>query len=109
MVNQISNSYNFFKDSVAWLLLLVIVALINNVSQAIVALNVFLATAGFLLFLVFAIRPIFTKLVQLGAENDQISQFSVFAAFMLVFVSAWFTEAVVLFILLFILLLKFIL
>ena len=109
MVNQSSNSYNFFQDSVAWLLLIVIVALINNVSQTIVVLYVFLATAGFLLFLVFAIRPIFTKLVQLGAENDQISQFSVFAAFMLVFVSAWFTEAVVLFILLFILLLKFIL
>lgn len=93
-VGQLCIATAAVDDSVAWLLLLVIVALINNVSQAIVALYVFLATAAFLLFLVFAIRPIFTKLVQLGAENDQISQFSVFAAFMLVFASAWFTEAV---------------
>ncbi|KAJ3381548.1 K(+)/H(+) antiporter [Lobulomyces angularis] len=82
------------NDVVAWILLLIIVAIANNSGQFIVALWVFLCTVGFSLFLFLIVRPLFKKLVNATEHNEQASEMAVFLTFILVFVSSFFTQAV---------------
>lgn len=81
-------------DAMVWSLLPIVIALVNNTGNGIVALYVLLATIAWALFLIFVVRPGFVWLVEAGSENDGISQLTIFLTFMLIFVSAWFTQAV---------------
>ncbi len=81
-------------DAVAWCLLVLVVALINNTGNYLMALWVFLTTVAFFLFLWFAVKPLFGRFFGLRAESQPISQFTVVAVFLLVCASAWFTAAI---------------
>ncbi|KAJ1559823.1 K(+)/H(+) antiporter, partial [Nowakowskiella sp. JEL0078] len=81
-------------DATAWCLLVLVVALITNPSNAIIALYVFFVVVGWGIFLWLAIRPIFVWLVSRSPSSDSISRFGVFFSFCVVLVSAWFTQVV---------------
>jgi Kef-type K+ transport system membrane component KefB len=76
-------------DAVAWSLLVLVVALINNPSQSVNALYVFLTVIAFALFLWFAVRPFLLNLVRRGQKSESVSQTTVFATFAIVCASAW--------------------
>ncbi|KAJ3125919.1 K(+)/H(+) antiporter [Nowakowskiella sp. JEL0407] len=80
-------------DASAWCLLVLVVALISNPSNSIMALYVFLVTLGWGLFLWFAVRPIFKFLID-RTENETISQFAVVFIFLTVWLSSWFTQII---------------
>ncbi|KAJ3120437.1 K(+)/H(+) antiporter [Nowakowskiella sp. JEL0407] len=80
-------------DASAWCLLVLVVALISNPSNSIMALYVFLVVVAWGLFLWFAIRPIFKFLID-RTENETISQFAVVFIFLAVLVSSWFTQII---------------
>ncbi|KAJ1548181.1 K(+)/H(+) antiporter [Nowakowskiella sp. JEL0078] len=81
-------------DATAWCLLVLVVALITNPSNSIMALYVFLVVVAWGIFLWFAIRPIFVWLVNQSQESESISQFAVFFTFGVVWISSWFTQIV---------------
>ncbi|KAJ3016828.1 K(+)/H(+) antiporter [Thoreauomyces humboldtii] len=93
-VGQVTLAAAAVDDASAWCLLILVVALINNPSNSIQALYVFLATIAWGLFLHFAVRPLMVKLINRHGEEEGISSSSVFAIFMVILISAWFTEAV---------------
>ncbi|KAJ3125918.1 K(+)/H(+) antiporter [Nowakowskiella sp. JEL0407] len=81
-------------DATAWCLLVLVVALINNPANSIMALYVFLVTVAWGLFLWFAIRPIFRYLIDRSPTSDTISHFAVVFTFLAVWVSSWFTQVI---------------
>jgi Kef-type K+ transport system membrane component KefB len=81
-------------DAIAWCLLVLVVALINNPNNSVIALYVFLIVVAFGLFLYFAIRPILLFMVKRSSKDYVASQLNMFVLFMVLFASAWFTQAV---------------
>ncbi|KAJ3319157.1 K(+)/H(+) antiporter [Boothiomyces sp. JEL0866] len=81
-------------DAMAWSLLVLVVALINNPSQSIYALYVFLITAIWGILLAFTARPLFVYLINHSEAENGATQFNVFVVFMTMAISAFFTQAV---------------
>jgi Kef-type K+ transport system membrane component KefB len=80
-------------DAIAWCLLILVVALINNPSQAVNALYVFLIIIAFGAFLWFAVRPIILWLVERSDHDSGADQFNVFVVFVIMCLAAFFTGA----------------
>ncbi|KAJ3144163.1 K(+)/H(+) antiporter [Geranomyces variabilis] len=93
-VGQVTMAAAAVDDGTAWCLLILVVALINNPSDSVRAVYVFLATLAWGLFLYFAVRPILVKLVHRNAGSDGISSTSMLAIFIVILGSSWFTQAV---------------
>ncbi|KAJ3308555.1 K(+)/H(+) antiporter [Boothiomyces sp. JEL0838] len=81
-------------DAMAWSLLVLVVALINNPSQSIYALYVFLITVAWGILLAFTARPLFVYLINNSEAENGATQFNVFVVFMTMAISAFFTQAV---------------
>ncbi|KAJ3391033.1 K(+)/H(+) antiporter [Lobulomyces angularis] len=94
VVGQAAISSAAVDDILAWILLLIVVAMINNTGNYIVALYAFLCIVGWGLFLIFLVRPLFHKFIAAAEKNETISEFTLVVTFLLVLISAWFTEAV---------------
>ncbi|KAI9015021.1 Sodium/hydrogen exchanger family-domain-containing protein [Gaertneriomyces semiglobifer] len=92
-VGQITLASAAVDDGIAWCLLILVVALINNPSNSVQALYVFLVVIAWGLFLWFAIRPILMSLVNRSAGSDSISHLSVLVTFIVILVSSFFTQA----------------
>ncbi|KAL7751075.1 K(+)/H(+) antiporter [Sorochytrium milnesiophthora] len=80
-------------DFTAWCLLALVVSIIKAAS-GLQALYTFLVVIAYALFLVFAVRPIMLRLIAASAHSETLSEFVVFATFMLIFTSAFFTEII---------------
>ncbi|KAJ3271213.1 K(+)/H(+) antiporter [Terramyces sp. JEL0728] len=80
-------------DAIAWSLLVLVVALINNPSQAINALWVFLLVVAWGILLAFTARPLFVYLINNSEAENGATQFNVFVVFMVMSISAFFTQA----------------
>lgn len=79
------------NDVTGWILLALCIALINN-GSGMSALYVLLCCIGWLLFLVFAIRPVFIWLLRRsGAFQNGPNQSMIMITLLLVFLSSWFT------------------
>jgi Kef-type K+ transport system membrane component KefB len=79
------------NDVVGWILLALCVALVNN-GSGIAALYVLLACLGWVLFLVFAIRPCFLWILKRsGSLQNGPTQSMVALTLLLALTSAWFT------------------
>ncbi|KAK7421633.1 hypothetical protein QQX98_002100 [Neonectria punicea] len=82
------------NDVTGWVLLALSVALVNNAS-GLTALYVFLTAVGWVLFLVFAVRPAFLWILR---RNNSIqngpSQTMTGLTLLLVLISSWFTAAI---------------
>jgi Kef-type K+ transport system membrane component KefB len=79
------------NDVTGWVLLALCVALVNN-GSGITALYVLLTCVAWILFLVFAVRPVFIwTLRRNGALQNGPSQSMVALTILLVLTSAWFT------------------
>ncbi|KNC97065.1 uncharacterized protein SPPG_07462 [Spizellomyces punctatus DAOM BR117] len=92
-VGQVTLASAAVDDGVAWCLLILVVALINNPSDSVTAVYVFLLVVAWGLFLVIAVRPLLAYIVRRGADNDHISHLSVLATFIVILGSSWFTQA----------------
>jgi Kef-type K+ transport system membrane component KefB len=79
------------NDVIGWILLALCVALVNN-GSGITALYVLLCCIGWILFLVYAVRPAFLWLLRRqGAIANGPSQGMVAVTLLLALTSAWFT------------------
>ncbi|KAJ3057374.1 K(+)/H(+) antiporter [Rhizophlyctis rosea] len=94
IVGQTTLAAAAVDDAIAWTLLILVVALINNPSNAVQAIYVFLVTIGWGLLMWFLARPILTKMVQRSRHENGASQTNLLAIFLLICISAWFTQAV---------------
>ncbi|KAI1175928.1 K+/H+ antiporter 1 [Nemania sp. FL0916] len=82
------------NDVVGWILLALSVALVNN-ANGLTALYVLLVAAGWLLFLIFAIRPVFHwALRKTGSIQNGPTQGMIAVTLLLVLTSAWFTSII---------------
>ncbi|KAI8916315.1 Cation/H+ exchanger, partial [Gorgonomyces haynaldii] len=81
-------------DAIAWCLLVLVVALINNPNNSINALYVFLIVVAYGIFLWVAIRPFLQWLVARSSKESGVSQLNVTILFLMLCASAWFTQAV---------------
>ncbi|KAI0103020.1 K+/H+ antiporter 1 [Nemania sp. FL0031] len=82
------------NDVVGWILLALSVALVNN-ANGLTALYVLLVTIGWLLFLVFAVRPVFHwALRKTGSIQNGPTQGMIAVTLLLVLTSAWFTSII---------------
>ncbi|KAI0870293.1 K+/H+ antiporter 1 [Hypoxylon argillaceum] len=82
------------NDVVGWILLALSVALVNN-ANGLTALYVLLVTVGWLLFLVFAVRPVFHwALRKTGSIQNGPTQGMIAVTLLLVLTSAWFTSII---------------
>lgn len=82
------------NDVVGWILLALCVALVNN-GSGITALWVLLVAVGWVLFLVFAVRPVFHwALRRTGSIQNGPSQGMIAVTILLVLTSAWFTSII---------------
>ncbi|KAI0506050.1 K+/H+ antiporter 1 [Xylaria bambusicola] len=82
------------NDVVGWILLALSVALVNN-ANGLTALYVLLVTLGWLLFLVFAVRPVFHwALRRTGSIQNGPTQGMIAVTLLLVLVSSWFTSII---------------
>ncbi|KAJ2906038.1 hypothetical protein GGI21_004096, partial [Coemansia aciculifera] len=94
-VGSIAISAAAIDDVVSWCLLALVVALTNN-SSGLTALWVLLVGAAWVLFILLAIRPLYIWYLQrtgcLGGRDPP--QIVLFITFMLVLVSAFFTDAI---------------
>lgn len=80
------------NDVVGWILLALSVALVNN-ANGLTALYVLLVTVGWLLFLVFAVKPAFHwALRKSGSIQNGPTQGMIAVTLLLVLTSAWFTS-----------------
>jgi Kef-type K+ transport system membrane component KefB len=80
------------NDVVGWILLALCVALVNN-SSGLTALWVLLVAVGWVLFLVFAVRPVFHWVLRrTGSLHNGPTQGVVALTLLLVLTSAWFTS-----------------
>ncbi|KAJ3319156.1 K(+)/H(+) antiporter [Boothiomyces sp. JEL0866] len=80
-------------DAIAWSLLVLVVALINNPAEAINALWVFLLVVAWGIFLAFTARPLFVYLINASESENGATQFNVFVVFITMAISAFFTQA----------------
>ncbi|KAI1429774.1 K+/H+ antiporter 1 [Xylaria sp. FL1777] len=82
------------NDVVGWILLALSVALVNN-ANGLTALYVLLVTVGWLLFLIFAVRPVFHwALRKTGSIQNGPTQGMIAVTLLLVLTSAWFTSII---------------
>ncbi|KAI1871286.1 uncharacterized protein JN550_004731 [Neoarthrinium moseri] len=82
------------NDVVGWVLLALCVALVNNAS-GLTALWVLLVAVGWVLFLVFAVRPVFHWVLRrTGSIQNGPTQGVVALTLLLVLTSAWFTSII---------------
>ncbi|KAI0847343.1 Sodium/hydrogen exchanger family-domain-containing protein [Daldinia vernicosa] len=82
------------NDVVGWILLALCVALVNN-SSGITALYVLLVAVGWVLFLVFAVKPLFhLALKKTGSIQNGPTQGMISVTILLVLTSAWFTSII---------------
>ncbi|KAI1159596.1 K+/H+ antiporter 1 [Nemania serpens] len=82
------------NDVVGWILLALSVALVNNAS-GLTALYVLLVTVGWLLFLVYAVKPVFHwALRKTGSIQNGPTQGMIAVTLLLVLTSAWFTSII---------------
>ncbi|KAJ3171254.1 K(+)/H(+) antiporter [Geranomyces variabilis] len=93
-VGQVTLAAAAVDDGTAWCLLILVVALINNPSDSVRAVYVFLTVLAWGLFLYFAVRPVLVRLVHRNAGSDGISSASMLAIFVVILGSSWFTQAV---------------
>ncbi|KAI9353588.1 Sodium/hydrogen exchanger family-domain-containing protein [Obelidium mucronatum] len=99
-VGQATISAAAVDDFVAWSLLVLVIALINNSkgeagpSTYLSALYVVLCIIAYGLFLWFAIRPLLRRLLAASVDRESIHQLLLFFVFFLVLISGWFTEVV---------------
>ncbi|ORY38180.1 hypothetical protein BCR33DRAFT_720886 [Rhizoclosmatium globosum] len=94
-------SYTSFScdDFIAWTLLVLVVALINNGGHGdsgsyTIAVYVFLTVIGWTLFLWFGVRPLLSFLVNLAEDREHLNHLLLFIVFTLVLFSSWFTEII---------------
>ncbi|KAI8901773.1 Cation/H+ exchanger [Globomyces pollinis-pini] len=92
-VGQASLAASATDDALAWSMLVLVIALINNPNKAINALWVFLIIVGLTVFLVIVIRPIFVYLVNNSRADHGASQSNVFIVFGFMLLAALFTGA----------------
>ncbi|KAJ1868607.1 K(+)/H(+) antiporter [Coemansia sp. RSA 989] len=94
-VGSISMSAAAVDDVVSWCLLALVIALTNN-SSGLTALWVFLAGLGWVLLVIFIVRPIYLKYLRhSGVFNGrEPQQMVLFITFMMVLISAFFTDAI---------------
>ncbi|KAI5861356.1 K+/H+ antiporter 1 [Durotheca rogersii] len=82
------------NDVVGWILLALCVALVNN-ANGLAALWVLLVAVGWVLFLVFAVKPLFHwALRKTGSIQNGPTQAMVGVTILLVLVSSWFTSII---------------
>ncbi|KAI1100102.1 K+/H+ antiporter 1 [Jackrogersella minutella] len=82
------------NDVVGWILLALCVALVNN-GSGITALWVLLVAVGWVLFLVFAVKPVFHwALRRTGSIRNGPTQGMIAVTILLVLTSAWFTSII---------------
>jgi Kef-type K+ transport system membrane component KefB len=82
------------NDVVGWILLALCVALVNN-NSGLAALYVLLTSIGYILFLVYAIRPAFIWVLRRqGAIQNGPSQGMITLTLLLVLASSWFTAII---------------
>ncbi|KAI1109305.1 K+/H+ antiporter 1 [Nemania sp. NC0429] len=82
------------NDVVGWILLALSVALVNN-ANGLTALYVLLVALGWLLFLVFAVKPVFHwALRKTGSIQNGPTQGMIGVTLLLVLASAWFTSII---------------
>ncbi|KAI1353834.1 K+/H+ antiporter 1 [Xylaria sp. FL0043] len=82
------------NDVVGWILLALSVALVNN-ANGLTALYVLLVAVGWLLFLIFAVRPVFHwALRRTGSIQNGPTQGMIAVTLLLVLTSAWFTSII---------------
>lgn len=82
------------NDVVGWILLALCVALVNN-GSGLAALYVLLAAIGYILFLIYAVRPVFMWILRRqGALTNGPSQGMVCLTLLLVLASSWFTAII---------------
>lgn len=93
-VGQITLAAAGTDDAIAWCLLILVVALINNPAHAINAFYVFLITLAFAAFLWLAVRPVMIYLIKRSDSDNGADQFNVFFVFLCMCVAAFFTQAV---------------
>ncbi|CAG8978993.1 hypothetical protein HYALB_00009894 [Hymenoscyphus albidus] len=82
------------NDVVGWILLALCVALVNN-GSGITALYVLLCCVAWILFLVFAVRPVFIRVLRRsGSLQNGPTQSMVALTLLLVLLSSWFTAII---------------
>ncbi|KAI8805411.1 Cation/H+ exchanger, partial [Cladochytrium replicatum] len=94
-VGQATMAAAAVDDVMAWILLILVVALINNPANSIVAVYVFLLVVAWFIFLWFAVRPVIVRIVKYNnpdPNSHEISPFTIFAMFFVVIVSATFAQ-----------------
>ncbi|KAJ2364266.1 K(+)/H(+) antiporter, partial [Coemansia sp. RSA 2610] len=82
-------------DVVSWCLLALVIALTNN-SSGLTALWVFLAGLAWVLFVIFAVRPVYLWYLRRSGvlSGREPTQMVLFVTFMMVMVSAFYTDAI---------------
>ncbi|KAJ3293082.1 K(+)/H(+) antiporter [Rhizoclosmatium sp. JEL0117] len=98
-VGQATISAAACDDFIAWTLLVLVVALINNGGHGdsgsyTIAVYVFLTVIGWTLFLWFGVRPLLSFLVNLAEDREHLNHLLLFIVFTLVLFSSWFTEII---------------
>ncbi|RKO99129.1 hypothetical protein CXG81DRAFT_6531, partial [Caulochytrium protostelioides] len=98
-VGQVALAAAAVDDVVAWTLMVVVVAILNNTGQNIFALYVFLVVVGFTAFMWTAVRPLLRVMVLRWGRHKSEGQPTVtpillFTVLVLLLASAWFTESV---------------
>ncbi|RKP27342.1 Sodium/hydrogen exchanger family-domain-containing protein, partial [Syncephalis pseudoplumigaleata] len=93
-VGSITISAAAVDDAVSWCLLALVIAIVNA-GSGIHALYIFLVAIGYVLFLILVIRPIFVRFVIPRYYNPELgpSQLIVTVVVVMVFISAFFTDA----------------
>ncbi|KAJ2355304.1 K(+)/H(+) antiporter, partial [Coemansia sp. RSA 2618] len=94
-VGSISMSAAAVDDVVSWCLLALVIALTNNAS-GLTALWVFLAGLGWVLFVIFLVRPVYLRYLRRSGvlSGRDPTQTVLFITFMMVLVSAFYTDAI---------------
>lgn len=93
-VGQFTLSAAATDDAIAWCLLILVVALINNPSKSINALIVFVIVMAYGLFLFFCIRPIFLWMIKRSSPEYVASEMNLTFVFLVLCASSWFTQGV---------------
>ncbi|KAJ3112600.1 K(+)/H(+) antiporter [Phlyctochytrium bullatum] len=92
-VGQATLATGAVDDVITWTLLFYVVAFINNPTNPLVALYIFLVMAAYALFLWFLVRPYVMHWVQISSTSGSVSQILVFVVLAMALVSGFFTHA----------------
>ncbi|KAI9353589.1 Cation/H+ exchanger [Obelidium mucronatum] len=100
-VGQATISAAAVDDFIAWALLVLVIALINNSKHGdggpqtyLTALYVCLCIIAYAVFLWMAIRPVLRRLLLASVGQEHLHQLLLFFVFLLVLFSSWFTEII---------------